>query len=429
MVQSQLNAYSGSDPIWGFVAVVRSERFTGEAAVGLDPRVRLFAVDGHIYFAEREDDAPVGTRLVNCGAISTLQLARGVVQAGGHESLARLFQRDATIDRDAVELTIASSTETLLATIANNPVGMPEVFPLRHHATGIHHWLRPTPPAVEEPAVEEPVEDVVANEPVVVHEVVAEPVVVHEVVAEPVVVHEVVAEPVVAEAVEPGIPEPITPEPLTVPMLATFPAPREPVRLAIPEWPRADDEPGWEIPAVAVQESVDVPQIAALVPMQIAAPVVEEVVPQIVAPMDIDEPEVVELEVLNELVTAEVVTPQVAVPEVTPSAGGMPKLAALHSISNFAPSPEQVAKNEPSPNGVSSEVDGSPLPKLATGPVSMKDLKVAAAASESWGNTSNNMAAVEIWEMVDDLFEDPKEEIQVGGGPQEQSRGWKRKKS
>ena len=428
MVQSQLNAYSGSDPIWGFVALVRSELFTGEAAVGLDPRVRLFAVDGHIYFAEREDDAPVGTRLVNCGAISAMQLARGAVQAGGNDSLARLFQRDATIDRDAVELTVASSTETLLATIANNPVGMPEVFPLRYHSTGIHHWLRATPPAVEEEV--EGDEVVHTEEPVVTEPVVAEPVVAEPVVTEPVVTEPVVAEPVVAETVAP-----ITPEPLTVPVLANFPAPREPVRLAIPEWPRADDEPGWEVAPAAVQVSVEEPQVAA----PVAERVVEHVVPQIIAPMDLEEPEVViPEEVVLEILKPSVVAPEVVATEaalselkVTPSTTAMPKLAALHTISNFAPSPAQMAKNEPSPNGVSSQVSGSPLPKLATGPVSMDDLKKATVAAESWGSTpNNNMATVQIWEMVDDLFEDPKkQEVQVGGGPQEQNRGWKRKKS
>jgi hypothetical protein len=77
VIRSQLNSYSGSDPIWGFVALLGHERFTGEAAVGLDPRVRLFAVDGRVYFAEREGDAPVSTRLVNCGAVTTTQLEHG----------------------------------------------------------------------------------------------------------------------------------------------------------------------------------------------------------------------------------------------------------------------------------------------------------------------------------------------------------------
>ena len=32
MIRSQLNSYSGADPIWGFVALIGSERYTGEAA-------------------------------------------------------------------------------------------------------------------------------------------------------------------------------------------------------------------------------------------------------------------------------------------------------------------------------------------------------------------------------------------------------------
>ena len=142
MIRSQLNSYSGADPIWGFVALIGSERYTGEAAVGIDPRVRLFAVDGRVYFAERDGDAPIGTRLVNCGVVSTTQLEAGAVQVGETTSLARLFQRQPAIDRDAVELTIELATESLLESVANKAVGMPEVFPLRHHSSGVHHWLR-----------------------------------------------------------------------------------------------------------------------------------------------------------------------------------------------------------------------------------------------------------------------------------------------
>ena len=144
MPRSQLNSYNGSDPIWGFVAQLGVERFTGESAVGLDPRVRLFAVEGRIYLAEREGDAPIGTRLVSSGALSAEQLKGGTVRIADAPSLARLFQREPGIDRDAVELTVEAATESLLESIANKPVGMPEVFPLRHHSSGLHHWLRST---------------------------------------------------------------------------------------------------------------------------------------------------------------------------------------------------------------------------------------------------------------------------------------------
>ncbi len=340
MVQSQLSAYSGSDPVWGFVALVGSDQFTGEAAVGLDPRVRLFAVEGRIYFAEREDDAPAGTRLVNCGAMSANQLARGAVQAGGHQSLARLFQRDATIDRDAVELTINASTESLLASIAQNPVGMPEVFPLRHHPAGIHHWLQGAPPVA---AAEHGIEEV---------------------------------------APEADVPQSDSIE-------SVFPAPMALTDTAVPEWPRVDDEPLWAVPADARE----------------LAPVLEP-------------------PVLAERVVAEAAIPI--------TAAQLPQLAALSSIQ---PPPVAVALFPPAAEPTSPAGIDPTLPKLAAGPMSIndlkQDLKKASAASEPWTSSSKSMAAVKVWEMVDDVFDDGKtQEPRVGNGaPQVRSRGWLRKKS
>ncbi|MCE9623651.1 MAG: hypothetical protein K8R99_15035 [Actinomycetia bacterium] len=352
MVQSQLSAYSGSDPTWGFVALVASELFTGEAAVGLDPRVRLFAVEGRIYFAEREDDAPVGTRLVNCRALSANQLARGAVNAGGHESLARLFQRDATIDRDAVELTVQASTESLLASIADKPVGMPEVFPLRHHPAGLHHWLRGAPPTIPDEEVA-PVAD--APAPFI--------------------------------AVEPPMPD-LTPQPASPPTVAGFPAPTVPTETAVPEWPRADDEPMWVVPADA-----------------------RELAPIVDGPVKSDEP--------------------VAIPVVPIESAHLPQLASLHSI-QIPPAAIQPPVNpfEPVPPSASDPV----LPKLAAGPMSVNDLKReltnATAPSEPWGSSSKNMAAVQIWEMVDDIFDDGKKPDPRAGisAPQAPTKGWRRKK-
>lgn len=428
MVQSQLSAYSGSDPIWGFVALVGSELFTGEACVGLDPRVRLFAVEGHIYFAEREDDAAVATRLVNCGAVTAMQLARGSVKASGHESLARLFQRDATIDRDAVELTIATSTESLLASIAQNPVGMPEVFPLRYHPSGIHHWLRgPLPMIADEPVAESdeavdevavagilaadlPIDDIAAEIPSAVVPVLVDLPVLTEV---PVLAEElpVVADlpdaPVVAEApvvadlpiaadfpVVADLPV-AADEALTLPALETYPAPTIPAAaLTVPEWPRVDDEPAWAIPA----DLVEIPQIAAPVA---ADPVVAAVVPI--------------------------------------TAAHLPQLAPLHSIQIQPTSTDffetaSAAFEPPQPiEPTPSAIDDPLLPKLAAGPMSIKDLKrdlQMTPTLEPWSSTSNNMATVQIWEMVDDLFEDPKKEnVRVGAGaPEARGHGWRRKK-
>jgi hypothetical protein len=145
MVRSQLDAYCVDDPIWGFVAQLGSERFTGEAIVGGHPRVHLFADEGHVYFAEREIDAPLSSRLVTTGVISAEQLARGAVHVGGSLSLARMFQRDPSIDRDAVELTLQMLTDSLLEAEAQRPVAQVELVPLRHHPSGIDQWARSTP--------------------------------------------------------------------------------------------------------------------------------------------------------------------------------------------------------------------------------------------------------------------------------------------
>ena len=75
------------------------------------------------------------------------------------------------------------------------------------------------------------------------------------------------------------------------------------------------------------------------------------------------------------------------------------------------------------------------LPKLAAGPISVKDLKKdltnVAAASEPWTSSSKSMAAVQIWEMVDVIFDDgKKQDPRVGHtAPEARSRGWLRKKS
>ena len=79
MNRSQLQEYGGDEPIWGFVAQLGAERFTGQADVGDAPRVHLYAAEGRVYFAERDGDAPVESRLVASGALTDEQLQCGGV--------------------------------------------------------------------------------------------------------------------------------------------------------------------------------------------------------------------------------------------------------------------------------------------------------------------------------------------------------------
>lgn len=142
-----LQDFGSDQPIWRFVAEVGAERFTGEAELGIDPRVALFATEGHIYAAELVDGPTIGQRLVQAGALTPEQLARGAVHVGDTLSLARMFQREASIDRDQVELALEQMTESLLDSVSSYPVGQVSLRPLRHHPSGVHQWQPEPPPA------------------------------------------------------------------------------------------------------------------------------------------------------------------------------------------------------------------------------------------------------------------------------------------
>jgi hypothetical protein len=148
MSRSQLDADGVGEPIWEFVAQLGTDRFTGQANVGIGPRVHLYATEGRVYFAERDGDAAIESRFVNMGVLTPDQLDRGAVRLGNGVSLARLFSREPAIDRDAVELALEMMTAQTLESVAMEPTGSVELFPLRHHATGIHQW---NPFAVPQP--------------------------------------------------------------------------------------------------------------------------------------------------------------------------------------------------------------------------------------------------------------------------------------
>ncbi len=443
MIRSQLNSYSGADPIWGFVALIGSERYTGEAAIGIDPRVRLFAVDGHVYFAEREGDAPIGTLLVNCGAISTAQLEHGAVQVGEKSSLARLFQREPSIDRDAVELTIESVTESLLESVANKAVGMPEVFPLRHHSSGVHQWLRwgvmstalalpvvedvpveEMPAAQDAPAVEgAPVEEAPVDETFAVEETSAvEEALVLEapVVEEPFVMEEVFALETAAQ-LEPVIEEaPVLGAPVEEPFVM--------------EEVFALDE---AVAAEVVVEELTTSSFVTLTAMSL--PTLSSLTDPVAA-------EVAEEDVsTGPAVAAELTAPQ-------PLLAPMPTLASLtlptlQSVSAPAAAPDSIVAGEPTLPSATNDVLPAPealapanpyepaeppagLPKLASAPISMNDLAAAnAVPAPPFGEPTHNLAAVDIWEMVDVLTDDGHEgeqELVGSGSSEKQSRGWLR---
>ncbi|MDO8390723.1 MAG: hypothetical protein Q7V57_09560 [Actinomycetota bacterium] len=497
MIRTQLNSYSGNDPIWGFVALVGSERFTGEAAVGLAPRIHLYAMEGRVYYAERDGDAPIGDRLVQCAAITAAQLEQGSVRLGEVASLARLFQRVPMLDRDAVELTIELATEALLESVANHPVGMPEVFPLRHHSSGVHHWLRsaaasnPVPVERVAQAAPETVAQVGPDlETVAQIEPVAEPV-------EPVLVPTLAAppdpepapepEPLLPAAIEPQ-PEPVTDEPepdafedLLEPVWAPEPQPTvEPVALdditepiAIePAEPEAEPEPEPE-PAAFVPLSLTPLAVAGAsdpIPEPIPEPTFEptfEPLPTLgampqttpaaiptIAHTPAPTPPPPSFDQLDAVLAATPPAPGSTPFEPTDNAfddlqladlppisslafltgvdaptgtttetiTGLPELMALGSPSQhqpFVPAAHDAMQPGPAPAG---------LPKLATAPVAVGDLDLDPAhmvgAARTGASPTHTLAAVDIWELVDEIMvEAPPAQPATVGDDEDERRG------
>lgn len=121
--------------------VARFHAFTGELTFSVDSPVRLYLDGGSIYFAERDGDASVSRLLLDAGVIDSVQLQRGVVRIGDVDHLGRLFDRDSTVDRDAVMVLVESATEALVQRVANTVTATVASRAYRHHPSGLHRWF------------------------------------------------------------------------------------------------------------------------------------------------------------------------------------------------------------------------------------------------------------------------------------------------
>ena len=101
----------GPQPGWMTLNDARERAFTGEIVFEVEPEVRAYLDNGVAYYAERATDAPLGQRLVEAGLVDHAQLERGTVRVGDVEHLGRLFDRDTSVDRDAVLVVTESETE------------------------------------------------------------------------------------------------------------------------------------------------------------------------------------------------------------------------------------------------------------------------------------------------------------------------------
>ncbi len=128
-------------PGWVALDHARDHGFTGEIVFHARPEVRVYVDNGVVYFAERAGDETLGRRLLAAGLVDAVQLERGTVRVGGVEHLGRLFDREPSIDRDAVLVLTEDTTAALVADLANNVIAPTTATAYRHHGSGVHRWF------------------------------------------------------------------------------------------------------------------------------------------------------------------------------------------------------------------------------------------------------------------------------------------------
>ncbi len=138
---SESSTLPGMEPGWTTLNTAREHAFTGEIVFESEPEIRVYLDNGVAYFAERASDPPLARRLIDAGVVDAVQLDRGTVRVGDVQHLGRLFDRDPSVDRDAVMVATEELTERLLAELANNIVASSRSTAYRHHPSGLHRWF------------------------------------------------------------------------------------------------------------------------------------------------------------------------------------------------------------------------------------------------------------------------------------------------
>ena len=126
---------------WQVIEAARRRYLTGVLSLGSTPPTNVYLRDGQVYFAERSTDGGLGVRLMVEGVLSRDQLHAGALMVGGVEHLGRMFERDTTIDRHAVELCVELMTDEVLTAIAPVVVDGYRMTMYQRHPSGIDRWL------------------------------------------------------------------------------------------------------------------------------------------------------------------------------------------------------------------------------------------------------------------------------------------------
>jgi hypothetical protein len=135
------NASPTPRPAWQVIDAARRQYVTGELLLDTSPPTRVYLRDGQVYFAERTTDGGLGVRLLVEGVITREQMHKGTLHVSGVEHLGRLFERDTTIDQDAVQLCVELMVDDVLTSVADDIVQDVRMVMYKRHPSGIDRWL------------------------------------------------------------------------------------------------------------------------------------------------------------------------------------------------------------------------------------------------------------------------------------------------
>ncbi len=128
-------------PAWQVIEAARRRYLTGLLVLETTPPTHVYLRDGQVYFAERTTDGGLAVRLLVEGVITRAQMQKATLQVSGVEHLGRMFERDDSIDRDAVELCVELMTDDVLTQIAESPVSGWDLKMYHRHPSGLDRWL------------------------------------------------------------------------------------------------------------------------------------------------------------------------------------------------------------------------------------------------------------------------------------------------
>lgn len=136
-----LGDLAAARPAWQLIEAARRRYLTGLLVMDTTPITNVYLRDGQVYFADRSTDGGLGVRLLVEGVITREQMHKATLQVSGVEHLGRMFERDASIDRDAVELCVELMTDDVLTHVADVPVTTYRMLLYRRHPSGLDRWL------------------------------------------------------------------------------------------------------------------------------------------------------------------------------------------------------------------------------------------------------------------------------------------------